>query len=333
MEETFGHMDERISRYFAGEADADEKHAVEAWASQSEENRQYFEQAKTLFEMMNAADIDLPVDVDAAWNKLDTRIEAKQPAEAKVVTLWQRFSPLKIAASVALLLTLGFVAVRLLSDAPQPTVILASNTPREQKLPDGSKVFINKHSEISYEVDGNKRKVKLKGEAFFDVVHNDEQPFEIEIEGVIIQDIGTSFNVKALPGSNEIEVLVESGEVRFYSKDSEGLLLVKGDKAIYNKTTGQFTKITLTAPDNTTSYRSKIFHFNNATLGEVVELINSVYGSNIVLSDEKLGNCRLSVEFNNEELDVIVSVISETLDLQVENRSDAVILKGGVCSE
>jgi transmembrane sensor len=223
-------------------------------------------------------------------------------------------------------------------ESSQPTMMLAGNTATSQNLPDGSKVFMNKNAEISYVESKGKRVVKLKGEAFFEVVHNETQPFVIEINGIVIKDIGTAFNVKALPGSNLIEVLVESGEVQFYSAKNDelsvnGLTLVKGEKAIYDKTTKLFNKVEITTTDNSMSYRSKIFHFKNTPLKEAITLLNDVYGSDIRLAEKDLGNCRLSVEFNNEDIEMLVFIIAETLDLQVERSSTSITLKGTSCPE
>jgi transmembrane sensor len=62
------------------------------------------------------------------------------------------------------------------------------------------------------------RKVKLSGEAFFSVKHEEEKPFVIEAEDVLVRDIGTEFNLKAYPDKDTIEIIVTQGEVQFYTK-------------------------------------------------------------------------------------------------------------------
>jgi ferric-dicitrate binding protein FerR (iron transport regulator) len=248
------------------------------------------------------------------------------------VPLKRNFSLARVAASIALLAALGIVVKMLFTGGgPAPVVIVAGAKASEQKLPDGSKVFMNKNAEISYVAEKGKRGVKLKGEAYFEVVHNQEQPFVVEVDGLFIKDIGTAFNVKALPGGETVEVLVEEGEVQFYTDASNSINLVKGEKAIYNKTTKAFTKQNVPATDNSVSYKSKVFHFSNVSLKEVVEQVNEVYGSDIRLDNEGLGNCRLSVEFNNEEMDVLLGIIAETLDLNIEKKGNSVVLKGEAC--
>jgi len=316
--------DDLIAKVLSGDASKEEIALMEAWKNGSEENNEYFELSKKLFSAINDVKIEYNVNTAAAWNKLDERISG----EAKVIPLFNRKVLVRIAASLLLVVALSFlIKFGIGSEEVQPLQYAALNKTVLDTLPDGSKVFINKNSEISYVADKGKRSVKLKGEAFFEVVHNEEQPFEIVINDVVIKDIGTAFNVKALPGTNTIEVVVESGEVQFYTSTDSGLNLTKGQKAIYNITTKQFVKGVLEPAENVASYRSRIFNFNATPLDEVIKQINNVYDVNIDLDNEQLGNKELSVEFNNEPVDVVISIIAETLDLEIEKRDSSVILK------
>jgi transmembrane sensor len=332
-------IDDLIAKVLAGEANREEIDALEGWLNDSQDNKLYYEDTKKLFSNIESFKVEHKVDSAKAWEKLNARIAERETDddenETKVISLFSRANVLRAAASILLLAVLGGLMYRVMHDVPmQPVMLAATKTIVEQKLPDGSKVVMNKNSEITYVVNKeNIREVKLKGEAFFEVVHNEEAPFEIVIEDIIIKDIGTAFNVKALPGSNTVEVLVESGEVQFFTSSNKGVSLVKGEKALYDKTTKQFTKSIPDPVENTISYKSKIFHFTESSLREVLNQVNDVYGSNIHLDNEKLGNCRLSVVFNNEDVDVLVSIIAETLDLEVERSRDTVILKGKPCVE
>ncbi len=331
MEDAFEHIEELISKYLSGEATTAETARLNAWRKKSSENENHFQESKKLFEALARAESTHSFDVDAAWKKMEGRIGK---SESKIIPLLGRLSFAKVAASILLLITLGFVTKWLFfSNNGAETRIAASNTTTEQKLPDGSKVFLNKNSEMTYAVSKNKREVRLKGEAFFEVVHNEEQPFVITINDVMVKDIGTAFNVKALPESNTIEVLVESGEVKFYSSINAGLNLVKGEKAVYNKGTGEFTKSAVPITDNSMSYKSKIFHFNGSSLKEVLLAVNEVYGCDLRLENEHLAKCKITVEFNHESLEDIISIIEETLDLVAERKGGTVILKGAVCPE
>lgn len=316
--------DDLIAKVLSGDANKEEIALLEAWKNESIENNEYFELSKKLFSAINDVKIEYNVNTATAWNKLDERISG----EAKVIPLFKRVKLMRVAASLILLITLGFLIKFIIDpNEVQPIQYITLNKTVLDTLPDGSKVCINKNSEISYFADKDTRRVKLKGEAFFEVVHNPKKPFEIVINDVVIKDIGTAFNVKALPGNNTIEVIVESGEVQFYTSTDSGLNLSKGQKAIYNITTKQFIKGVLEPAESVASYRSRTFNFNGTPLNEVIKQINNVYDVNIDLDDEQIGNKELSVEFNNEPVDVVISIIAETLDLEIVKRDSSVILK------
>lgn len=325
-------IDDLIAKVLAGEASREEVDLLEGWMDETPDNRMYFEQTENLFAQVDNFKLENKVDTAKAWEKLNTRISE---SETKVIPLFKRPNSLRIAASIVLLAVLGLILNYVFDNtAPEPVMLSAKTKVLEQKLPDGSTVTLNKNTEIAYVVNKkNVRQVKLKGEAYFEVVHNEEVPFEITIGDVVIKDIGTAFNVKALPGSNIIEVWVESGEVQFYSESSKGLTLVKGEKALYDKTTKQFTKSIPNPVENTISYKSRIFQFRENTLREVLAQVNEVYGTSIRLSDERLGNCRVTTLFNNEDLETLLSIIAETLDLEIERSGDVITLKGQPCAE
>lgn len=329
MEANFEYIDGLIAKSLAGEASREEVDRLEGWINELPQNKAYFEDTKRLFNTIDAVKTEQPVSVEAAWQKLNKRIA--EP-EAKVVPLKRRYNALRVAASLLLVLALTvLIKMVFYPNTEVPMVLAASNKAVEKKLPDGSKVLINKNSEISYVVSKGRREVQLKGEAYFEVVHNEKEPFVITIGDVSIQDIGTAFNVKAIPGSRRIEVFVEEGEVSFYTTNNPGVKLVKGQKAVYDIDAKSFVMNDVDPTENTASYHSKQFYFKESTLLEVLAQINTVYESNISLADEKMGNCRLSVEFHNEDLEVILSIIAETLDMQVEQTGGAIVLKGGIC--
>ncbi len=317
--------DDLIAKVLSGEASKDEIALLDAWKNASAQNADYFELSKKLFGEIDSLKITHPVNVNTAWNKLDGRIG---DTETKVIPLYKRKVVLRAAASLILIMALAFVIKMVLENGQtQPLQYASANTTVLDTLPDGSRVFINKHSEISYVTKNNVRQVKLKGEAFFEVVHNEKQPFEIVIDDVVIKDIGTAFNVKAIPGTNTIEVIVESGEVQFFTTNDVGLNLIKGQKAIYNITAKEFVRGVLDPAANATSYRSKVFHFNGTALEEVIREINNVYDANIEINDDQLATKKLSVVFNNEPIETVINMIAETLDLEVEKKDSAVILK------
>lgn len=320
------YIDELIAKVLADEASEVELKEVLEWRLKSGDNERYYKESERVFSAMDTIGTSYTVDTDRAWNTLNARLEK---SEAKIIPFYKRTTVLRAAAGIALLALLTVVSKWFMNEeAIQPIVLKAEKTTEKKTLPDGSKVFMNKNSELSYAMTAKgERKVSLKGEAFFEVVHNEEKPFIINVDDVMIKDIGTAFNVKAFPENNTVEVVVESGEVQFYSSSNVGINLIKGEKAVYNKATGHFIKMLPTPTENTNSYRSKKFSFKETPLKEVVDQLNAVYELNIRLSDPALEHLKLSVSFHNEEPNSIVEIIADTFDLEVEKKDGALILK------
>jgi hypothetical protein len=97
------------------------------------------------------------------------------------------------------------------------TKFITSSTPRGQKslitLPDGSRVFLNSESSISYPefFSKDKREISLTGEAFFDVTRDENRPCIIHSGNVVTKVLGTSFNIQAFDGK-DILVTVATGK-------------------------------------------------------------------------------------------------------------------------
>ncbi len=323
------HIDDLIGKYLAGEAVLDEIRFVESWAKESAHNQKYLEQCKLIFDRTFDAKVSQQFDADAAWDRMRAKLH-----HPKVVALPTRTSQRfawRIAASIIIVLGIGFFAYRWMSSGGiKPVQVISQKETKADTLPDGSGVFLNKKTEVAYTYDKKKKnhEVKLKGEAYFNIQHEDDKSFIINAEGVYIRDIGTSFNVKAYPEDNTVEVVVVEGKVMFYTDTDSGIYLSANGKGIYNKTTKTFT---IEQPEaNVLAYKTKFFSFSDTDLRSVVAALNEVYDKKIVL-DPNLYNCHLTVSFNNEDIDEIASVMAETLGLTLHASANEIRLEGSGC--
>ncbi len=323
-------IDNLIAKVLSGEANREELLQLKNWTKANKENQTYYEESKSIFERISALKEEVPVNTELAWKKLEPKLNAP---EARVIPLFRRKGILQAAASILLLVSLGFVLNWLFGPTAKESMELATTFEiQEKNLPDGSRVVLDKNSRLTYSLTKkNVRQVKLTGLAHFEVVHDDQKPFVIEVNEVFIKDIGTSFVVKALPESDLVEVSVEEGEVQFYTEKNTGLRLIKDEKASYNKQSKTFVKLSPTIGNKHFNHSARQFNFENTPLSDVVEELNAVYNSDIRLENSRIGACRLSVSFNNEKLDVLLSVIAETLNLRVKQQDSTIILQGEAC--
>ncbi|MEY4930608.1 MAG: hypothetical protein RI909_1332 [Bacteroidota bacterium] len=326
-------MDDLIGKVLAGEATAREREQVLLWRKQSEANEKYFNQLHHIFEKASASPVQVEFDADEAWNKVKRQLH-KPGAKVIPISRPLYFTPLRVAATVFLVIALSVVIYQKTAPPVQTLAVVSETSTRQDTLPDGSTAFLNKKTELNFEYNPREksRKVKLKGEAYFTVKHEEEKPFIIEADEILVRDIGTEFNLKAYPDKDTIEIVVTHGEVQFYTKDDPGLNLKAGEKAIYSKRTKEFYRIE--KPDtNTLAYKTKVFSFNNTDLRSVVTLLNEVYNSKISLANESLYACRLTANFKEDNPEIIVEVIAETMGLELTKKDDQLILSGKGCEK
>lgn len=317
-------IDELIGKHLAGEASGVETQQVEQWCAQSAENQQYFEHLQFIFQKASLANDTSTYNADLAWK----RVHAQLHTSTK--TSFIHWPLLRIAASILLISALGIWAYQQFLSPIERTQLSSSTTVVQDSLPDGTKVALNKQTAISVTYNSKKKqgRIKLTGEAKFEIKHEADKELIVETDEVLIRDIGTTFNVKAYPESNTIEVTVQEGEVQFYTQENEGIFIQAGDKGIYNKQTRTFVKEQ--ADTNVISYATKLFVFEETDLLSVVEQLNAIYDKKITLG-KNLERCRVTVNFQNEEIETIAEILAETLNLRISTTATEIMLEGEGC--
>jgi transmembrane sensor len=319
---------ELIVAFLNGETTNEESRMIQVWIESSDENRRYVEDLKIIWaeaDKLNPTPVD--VNVDAAWNKLSSRIEesnenvfpiAGQKSQANLFykTL------LKIAAVLIPVLFIAYLFFFQKNDIKQ-LVIVTTDTTQQKQLTDGSIIKINSNSKLTYpeKFAKNIREVNLEGEAYFEVAPDKKKPFVIHSNNADIKVVGTSFNVKAYKNAENIEVFVKTGKVLLYgidelTGDTSLVELVAGNKGIYNHKTKKAYKEEL-MNENDLFWITKTLVFNKTELSDVVETLNENYNVNIELKNKKLNNLRLSATFNNQTIESIIDVIATSFDLKV----------------
>lgn len=316
-------IDDLIGKYLAGEATEQERLQVEEWIALSADNQKYFNQLKLIFEKAALVTDHSNYNADLAWEKVKKKI---QPDQKNRIGL----PYLRIAASIVLIAISGVLVYQQFFNSTSRLTLASSDLVVKDSLPDGTKVVLNKQTEMSiaYDVKSKKGRIKLKGEASFQIKHDDEKEFVVEVEELLIRDIGTVFNVEAYPESNTVEVSVQEGEVHFYTQQKEGVFIKAGNKGVYDKLSKKFTL--QQADTNVIAYQTRQFVFEESDLRQVVDQLNAIYEKKIKISD-KLKYCKVTVNFNNEDIDTIAEILAETLNLKITSSIDEISLEGDGC--
>ena len=331
MKEEFDHIDDLIGKYLAGEATDGERLELENWIAQNERNTAYFNHFRLIFERAKKVTVSQRFDTNKAWEKIKAEIDASKTKTIVSAPYWNVF---RLAALLIVTAGVAYFAYQWFQKPDQIITLASQNKIVNDTLPDGSLTVLNKNTKLQYAYNSsnNKRKVLLEGEAFFEVNHQEDKPFIIETGGVIIEDIGTTFNVNAFPENPTIEVYVETGQVAFYTLNDTGLNLSAGETGIFDKRSQSFARI-LKKDTNRLAYKTGIFIFRNADLATIINDLNSVHDKKIRLGNPDLKNCRLNVTFRNERIEDIVEIIAETLKLTLTKEGEDFVFNGESCGD
>ncbi len=314
-----------LVKYMLDETTETESIEVENWLAQDKANEHYYGQFKLIWEHSKKLENRSAVDENAAWERFQQRIEKKESKVVRMTSFYNQW--LKIASVVLLIAGGGWLVYRHSEQnvSQQLATVTAKENILSDTLSDGSVVTLNRLASISYskKFSGNARVVKLQGEAFFNVTPDKNKPFIIEAGDVTIKVVGTSFNVKT--SAEGTEVIVETGIVEV-TKDHNTVTLLPHEKAVTQKNSQEPLKQN-NKDELYNYYRTKEFTCNSTPLYRLVEVLNEAYGAHIVIGNKDITNLPLTTTFHNEPLDKILTVVSESFDIQIEKHGEEIILR------
>lgn len=188
-------------------------------------------------------------------------------------------------------------------------------------LSDGTKVWLNSETELSYSVPfvGEKRHVNLKGEAYFDVAPNKDMPFVVSSGNQEIQVLGTEFNVSAYPNENQTVTTLVEGKVQVANGQSEQKkYLLPNEQSILNKTTQNIEKHTVDVYPYI-AWKDGRFVFNNVTLEEFLSKMSRWYNVEVVFNDESLKTIRFTGDLPRyNDMTSILKIIEAEMSVNIK---------------
>ncbi|MBK8500864.1 MAG: FecR domain-containing protein [Saprospiraceae bacterium] len=163
---------------------------------------------------------------------------------------------------------------------------------KEVSLPDGSVVTLNANSNLIWSNDweqNGQRVVQLHGEAFFDILHlNDDIAFIVSTDDVLVKVLGTSFNVDSR--GIVTEVFLEEGKVELQLKNEqvETITMAPGERVKYNGQSKEVEKLANESMISSAAWKKGVLNFKNMLFSEVLIELNNIYGKNFECSDTSL---------------------------------------------
>ncbi len=270
-------------------------------------------------------------DTEKGLEQLRQRIREEQttrPSRGVRIRVWQWVA----AAAVVLGLAIG---LPLLSGPEMIVFQTAANDIREVTLPDGSNVVLNENSTLQVTADfvqGKKRAVSLKGEAFFEVEADPSHPFVIKTLQTSVSVLGTEFNLRAYPDEDSTIVEVLEGKVHF-ADQKEKLELKANMRGACDHLTKKMESSTQQQIERPDWYHQRAVSFREAPLAEVLNFMEERFKIDMVLS-EKVSNadqCAAAIVFSiqtNEPLGDVIKRLERILNGKIvakgENRYEII---------
>jgi transmembrane sensor len=267
-----------------------------------------------------------------SWNKIQAVLLQKS------YNRWQEARKVKqffrVAAIFFFVISLGSLAYFFINPVKQLpetyTSVLAENGQISKvELPDGSLVWLNSGSKISYNnyFASNNRNISLSGEAYFQVRKNEDIPLVVNSGDLQIKVLGTKFNVSTYPEANEIEVVLETGAIELLNSNIENFSfkLKPGELAVFNKIERNLVVSEVIAT-NFTSWKEGIINIYNQSLEDLVKRLENRYNQKFEF-DESVKNYRYTFSIKNESLDEILKLMEKITPVKIFQKGNTILIK------
>lgn len=323
-------MKETAFKYFEGLATEAEMKALLEWL-RKKENRIVFHTFRLDWKN-SLGNNSFPAESRESWTRLQEQLALKSYSRFQHSSHLQII--FRIAAIFFFVVSIGFSAYFYANRHVKTPEIYTSvfaeyGQISKVELPDGSLIWLNSGSEISYSnrfaIDN--RVVKLTGEAWFQAAKNTELPMMVNCGEIQVKVVGTQFNVTAYPESGFIDVVIEKGAVKLLNKNVQSFSynLKPGERARYS-TDSREMAVGNVNPARFTSWKEGIINIYNQPLGEVVERLALRYNQKFSV-DPKIKDIRYTFTIKNEPLGDILLLMEKITPVKAVQEKDVITFK------
>jgi len=250
--------------------------------------------------------------------------ENENPPKVSIFTYLTRIAAVLF---IPLSLALGY---QFMAKSSKDAILQTISTPLASRtsfeLPDGSKVWLNAGSTISFptKFSGESREVKLCGQAYFDVVKN-HTPFLVATNKFSIKVLGTAFDVSAYPDEDAL-VTLERGKVSIGTVAKNGISLDPGQQAIINKSDGTIEKHDVDSRVFV-AWKENRLTFVDEPLEKVVACLERWYNLDIKIEDESIRKLKVNGIIEYETINEVLALLEITAPIRYSYDKDKHIFK------
>lgn len=316
----------RIGRYLSGEMTDIE---MKAFEQDLAVDQALYDHYLALQKLWQNADIEISADwdVNAAFERFST---FKGSVHQERIGVLQAYKMYWAAAAIILVLVGAYSVFN--NNGSPVTYAYNEGAIEPITLKDGSKIFLNKGSDVTiYPFTKKQRNVKLEGEAFFEISPDAKRPFSIICGKTLTEVVGTSFNI--LESNEHTSIFVKSGKVIFSSLDDTSLAvaLSEGEAAMFED--NKMELIANPSP-NINSWLTQQLRFGKKMpFTEVIADISNYFDKEIIIENEAIKSCNVSISlpFKKPEIISVLTAVAATINARLIQEGDTYIIRGGGC--
>lgn len=196
-------------------------------------------------------------------------------------------------------------------------------------LPDGSKIELNTDTQLALSTSGGLRSARLeRGEAFFEIKHDELHPFNVSVGNHTVVDIGTKFVIR--DDRSQISVALIEGKARFETKSQSAVAqatdLSPGDVVMAKAGSVSLSKQSIRDLNNRVAWRKGLLIFDNATLAEAASELNRYNDRKIVISDAKVARLTIGGTFYASDVPALLNTAQQIFGLRVHKRGNELVI-------
>ncbi|MFA7111067.1 MAG: FecR family protein [Bacilli bacterium] len=178
------------------------------------------------------------------------------------------------------------------------TIIVPKHGEYNVRLSDGTNVWLNSDTKLKYlpKFSKNKRIVELSGEAYFEVVKDNNRPFIVKTEKMDMIVLGTHFNINAYPENKNTIATLNEGKIQIISANISEIL-IPNQQFIVNNETGEYHKRKVNA-NIYSSWVNGCFVFKDERLEDILDAVSRWYDIAVFYTNPDYKDIRYSMNIN-----------------------------------
>jgi transmembrane sensor len=345
-------LPELLKKYLRGEATPEESVLIDEWYSSLQENPDDIR-------LLDPLELDIVESriLDKVKGNISHQIPTGITHHHNTSQVYFLRTPFKLAAAIAAIAVIGLGAIlfkqkglpSLQNQTIARSVIIKklsneTSAVKKVQLEDGTIINLQPKSSVEFpeKFSASERTVVLRGEAFFDVAKEKSRPFLISASDLTVKVLGTSFNVIAYDGAQQISVVVKTGKVSVSAKaktkiphqkrKQEEVILTPNQEAVYNTAEESLSKKLVDQPQIVLA-KPTLFEtqYDGAPVVKILNVLEKNYGIDIEFDEEAMANCILTTSMAEEGLYERIEIICKAIGAQYQINDTNIVIESNGC--